>query len=71
MMIKYGVESVLNNNHNVTIYEDQEQAKREAEALGASLGKGDTVLLFTAPCDDKTGKLASNQFNIVKSWHKE
>lgn len=69
MVIKYGVESVINNNHKVTIYNDPEQAKAEAEVLGSSIGKGDTVLLFTAPCDDQTGKLASTQFNVVRSWH--
>jgi len=67
-MLKYGIEFATGNSSKVTIYSDDKQAKAEAEQLSKNLKAGESMMLFTAQCDDETGKLCSTVRNVVKTW---
>lgn len=67
-MIKYGVEHITNKADKITMYSDKEKAQESAEKLAARLSSGESVTLFYAECDE-SGKLATNEFNILKVWN--
>lgn len=66
-MIKYGVEHITKENDKITMYENKDTARRNAEAIANKLANGDSVTLFYAECDAE-GKLATNEFNIIQVW---
>lgn len=65
-MRKYGIE-VTTNGGKIIMYKNDEQAKIEAEQMAAELPTGETLMLFTAECDEN-GKLVSNLRQVVKTW---
>lgn len=67
LMEKFGVEVIANGKDVITIYEREEDARRDAQLQAANLGPDESVMLFLASCD-KNGKLASNNFNIINTW---
>jgi hypothetical protein len=66
-MRKYGIEVTSKGSSKIIMYKNDEQAKTEAEEMAATLPTGETLMLFTAECDDE-GKLASNLRHVVKTW---
>ena len=66
-MIKYGVEYVTEEQDKIVMYSDKETAKAEAERIASQKKSSECVSLFYAECDE-TGKLATNEFNMIQVW---
>lgn len=65
----YELAGTKSGKHKLVVYKTLEAARKDAEALSAQLEADETLILFSAPCDEN-GKLVSNKFKILEAWGK-